>query len=126
MMRSLLLIVVLLACLVSPSKAADMRPLIGTWTYAHVSRPFHLTFNGDYSYQVDWNADGTVDIFGLYEFWEGRLVMWDEYPPNNTLCVAPGVYMYSWDGRQLTFQLQSDECAPRIATLKESFKRISR
>ena len=110
-------------CLAALPAAAQGSGLEGTWRFAEVDRPLRLTFAADYSYQVDWNGDGTADIHGIYEFWDGRLVMRDEYPGTATECVAPGVYTYRMEGGRLTFQLYADDCRPRKATLPHPFVR---
>lgn len=104
--------------------AAQTAGLEGTWLFADRGGPLRLTFRADYGYEVDWNADGRADIQGIYEFWDGRLIMRDEYPGEATDCVSPGVYTYQTEAGLLKFRLLADDCQPRREALRQVFIRL--
>ncbi|MBZ0166942.1 MAG: hypothetical protein K8I00_09050 [Candidatus Omnitrophica bacterium] len=115
---------VLVCGLLSIGSGPGPQGVIGAWHYADARKgALVLTFQSDYSYQVDFNGDGITDIHGVYEFWDDRLILGDEVPAQVTDCVALGVYLYQVDRERLTFQLYSDDCQPRRAVLGESFVR---
>ncbi len=103
--------------------AHSQSALTGTWRFDVGGSRLRLTFRPDFSYHVDWNDDGQTDIHGIYEFWEDRLIMRDEYPDDATDCIAPGVYFYKVEGDRLVFRLYSDDCLPRQGALGQEFIR---
>lgn len=114
----------LLCGLVSLGAGRGPEGVIGSWRYADSGKgALVLTFQPDYSYQVDFNGDGITDIHGVYEFWDDRLIFGNEVPAQATDCVALGVYLYHVDRERLTFQLYADDCPPRRAVLGEAFVR---
>ncbi|MCA9393970.1 MAG: hypothetical protein KC900_07175 [Candidatus Omnitrophica bacterium] len=111
----------LLIILVTRTAVCAAGGLTGTWQYADRRGALRLTFADDYSYRVDWNNDGRADINGIYEYWDDRVILRNEFPAGATDCASPGVYAARREGDRLTFSLNSDDCLPRRAALREAF-----
>ncbi len=67
------------------------------------------------SYQLDFNADGEIEVTGKYELADGQMTIWDTGGDPKVMCPgeAKGVYAVTITDAELTMKMISDECEGR-------------
>lgn len=96
--------------------------LLGTWVIDGGTAPV-LTFKEPGLFHVDIDGNGTSTVDGIYLI-EGDVVIFRNTSADHcTQSAVDGVYKYSLNASQLTFQLMRDTCEPRLKGLSHSWHR---
>ena len=99
--------------------------LAGSWEYKSTGcNPLVLSFRKDMTFEVDFDSNGTRDIWGRYELYADRIKFIDAEDECTTDCQEWAMYEYAIKGRELRFRLLADECRPRKYALSLTWQRV--
>lgn len=101
--------------------------LIGSWKLKNQGNgpATTLTFREDQTFQVDIGGDGVADIWGTYDLYGNRLKLTDTRSGGTTDCLHSGFYNYTINGRELSFEVFAEECAPRREILTTGWESMA-
>lgn len=97
------------------SVSVSAQDYVGTWTWEGKTpegdaMPMAMIFKADNTYQIDFGADGVVELHGTLTYQDGVMTIADEVGDCKG---AKGVYRFTVDGDTATAEMISDECEPR-------------
>ncbi len=101
--------------------------IVGQWKAEDSQKtPLVLKFRKDQTYEVDFEGDGTKDVWGKIEFWQDKIKFTQEKALNYIQCPEAGFYDYSIHHNELDLVEYADECDPRKISLKYPRLKIAR
>ena len=72
-----------------------------------------LTIKSDKTYEIDFNSDGSIQIYGTYTYTNGQWSITDTGGDFSCDTSLTGVYSVSVTENKLTFSLKTDDCEAR-------------
>ncbi len=100
------------------------KTLKGSWGYKDFPQsPVKLSFLKDGTYELDLDADGSRDIWGVYRSSPDRIYLKDTGGNHAPDCGFDGVYAYQIKGGKADYTLIADKCEFRVTALSQIWVR---